>query len=252
MEGISGIFRKSQVTLNEPGYQEARSYMTQEVNSCIKACFDSGVRTVVVRDVHAGCNNIIWEALDERTEYMIAGNPRKGRFDGIDKFDGLILLGYHAMAGTPQAILAHTASPTWQNCLLDGIKVGEFVLDAARAGQHGVPVIMTSGDDKLCAEAKSFIRNVVTVQVKEGLSRESGKLLIQKKAHEKIYNGTVKALKNCSDIKPFKVRKSVTVRLEFIMEVPLSLTRKDVKLINGTTCEVTGSDFEELINSFIF
>lgn len=252
MEGIGGVFRKSQVTLNESGYQEARSYMTQEINTCVNACFDSGVRNVVVRDVHAGCNNIIWEAIDKRIEYMIAGNPGKKRFEGIEKFDGLILLGYHAMAGTSRAILAHTASLTWQNCLLNGKKIGEFALDAIRAGKYNIPVIMTSGDDKLCTEAKSFIRNVVTVKVKDGLSWESGKLLPLERVNKKIYNGTVMALRKHSNIKPFKVQGNVTLRVEFIMEVPLALMRKDINFIDGKTCEATGPDVENLINSFIY
>ncbi|MDD3926450.1 MAG: M55 family metallopeptidase, partial [bacterium] len=49
-------------------------------------------------------------------EYIIGSN-RKRVFEGMsDDFDGVILLGYHAMAGTENGIMDHTySSKTWYN-----------------------------------------------------------------------------------------------------------------------------------------
>ncbi|NCC69820.1 MAG: aminopeptidase, partial [Clostridia bacterium] len=193
MEGISGVWHKDQVKNDAPGYREACGHMTRDANACIRGCVDAGAKEIIVRDVHNQCNNIIWEDLDHRADYLVTGDPGMNRFDCLDKCDGLILLGYHAMAGTPGAILSHTATTAWHNCWLNGKKAGEFALDAARAGEYGVPVIMASGDGKLCAEARSFSKNVVTVQVKEGRARESGKLLAAEKALKKIHDGAMKA-----------------------------------------------------------
>ncbi|MCF6176384.1 MAG: M55 family metallopeptidase [Victivallaceae bacterium] len=99
MEGISGILRKSQVMGNEAHYQEGRRYLTADANACIEGCFAGGATKVVVRDAHCTGYNFIWDQLDPRAEY-VQGMPPIERISDIDSFDGVILLGYHAMAGT--------------------------------------------------------------------------------------------------------------------------------------------------------
>jgi D-amino peptidase len=248
MEGISGICRKSQVMGGEPHYPEGRKFMTREINACIQGCIDGGATKIVVRDGHCTGFNVLWDELDERAEYIM-GAPGTQRFEGIEGFDGLILLGYHAMAGTFRGILEHTfSSATWQKCWMNGKVVGEFAIDAAIAGDYGVPVIMTSGDDKLCLEAKPLINNLVAVQVKEGISTEGGKLLSMHTAHRKIREGAAKSVKNCSKVKPYKVKTPVTLRLELVERNQPPFRRSDVKLIDGRTYEVSGKTVEEALN----
>ncbi|MBD3243295.1 MAG: aminopeptidase, partial [Chitinivibrionales bacterium] len=115
MEGISGVVRAEQVGLDGVHYETARRYATADVNACVRGCLDGGARSVIVRDAHSGRGfNLVWESLDEGARY-IQGDPAT-RMPGIERCDGLILLGYHAMAGTPGAILEHTMSSRhWQN-----------------------------------------------------------------------------------------------------------------------------------------
>ena len=251
MEGISGICKASQVTSGCAEYQEARRHMTQDVNACIQGCIDGGAKRIVVRDVHSGCFNIIWSELDSRIEHLIAGVPGKRRFEGIDEFDGLILLGYHAMAGVKDAILCHTSSSAWQNCWLNGQKVGEFVLDGARAGEHGVPVIMTSGDDKFCAEAKSAAPKVIAVQVKEGLSRESGKLLPQEEAQRRIREGAKKATKNIQKMKTFKIRPPIKLSVEYAQGIRPPAPIAGVSQIDERRFEAMAQSVEEAVNLLV-
>lgn len=252
MEGISGVWREQQVTREAPGYREACRFMTQDLNACIQGCLDGGAQQIIVRDVHAGCCNIMWEELDPRAAHIIMGDPGRNRFEDVDGCDGMILLGYHAMAGTPQAILAHTASFSWQHCWMNGTKVGEFALDSARAGEHHVPVIMTSGDDKLCAEARSVVRDVVTVQVKTGLARESGKLFPRTQTLQMTQAGAREAVTKCRQIKPFTVKPPVTLRLELAHPIPAAFMRAGVTILDNRTYEVTGPTVEEAVNTLIF
>jgi D-amino peptidase len=91
---------------------------------------------------------------------------------GIDAGpDAVVFLGYHAMAGA-QGVLAHT----WlENAItqvrLDGTPVGEGGLNAAVAAEHGVPVVLVTGDDRACAEAGGYAPDALTVVVKECVSR---------------------------------------------------------------------------------
>lgn len=246
MEGISGIYRSSQVTVGTADYHDACVSMTADVNACIRGCVEGGASKIVVRDVHATCSNIIWKELDARVDSLISGIPGRTRFAGIQDFDGLILLGYHAMAGTCGGILAHTSSSAWQNCHVNDIKAGEFLLDGARAGEHGVPVIMTSGDDKLCAEARFFNSSVIAVQVKEGISRESGRLLSAEESCRRICDGAKEAVAGCGSISPMSVSSPVRLRVEYSQggEVCIPNPVND----DSRIFKVTGKTLEEAVN----
>jgi D-amino peptidase len=249
MEGISGICRKGQVSRGDPLYAQGRHYMTQDINACVEGCLAGGATQVVVQDTHGGSSHVIWEDLDPRAEYVI-GRPGGRRFDRIEEFDGLILLGYHAMAGTPEAILEHTMSSVhWQNLWLGGRKCGEIGIDAAIAADNGVPTIMVSGDDKACHEAEEFLPGVVTACVKTGLALEGGRLLSMKAAHKVITESASDAVQKIGQIEPVVVDKPVTLRLEYVSrgQVPAHGEKPYVKVIDGRTFEVTGDTVEEAL-----
>lgn len=220
MEGISGVSGSAMVSTAIGGaeYQRGRKCLTAEVNNCVKACFDAGAEEVVVRDGHGGGNNIIWEDIKYDVD-LVQGYTLKTRFAGIEGADGAIFLGYHAMAGTPNAVLEHTySSKEIQNMWLNGKKVGEFEIDAAIAGEMGIPVIMTSGCDKLCAEAKECCPEVVTCQVKKSYSCNGVRMLSPIAAEKLVYEKTVEAVKGLKEgkFKPYSVSTPVTVRREFV------------------------------------
>lgn len=247
MEGISGICKTSHVRQDGEHYQAGRRYLTADVNACVEGCFAGGAKKVVVRDAHGGGYHFIWESLDPRAEYIQGASPVE-RMPGIKEFDGLILLGYHAMAGTPEAILEHTmSSKSWQNFTMNGRKCGEIGIDAGIAGDHGVPTIMVSGDDKTCREARAFIKGVVTAEVKKGLAVEGAILLPMERAHKLIMESAAKAVQNCKKIKPFKVKTPVKMRLERVSRGILPVTRSNVKIIDGRTYEVTGPTVEKTL-----
>lgn len=247
MEGISGICRASQVRVGEAHYQEGRQYMTREVNACVEACLEAGATEIIARDVHGTCFNLIWEQLHPGARYVM-GESQTGRMPGIQGFDGLILLGYHAMAGTPFGVLEHTAnSLQWQNFWLNGVKAGEIAVDAGIAGDQGVPVIVVSGDDKTAAEAKTFLPRAVTAVVKEGVGIEGALLLSAEEARKAIQEATRRAVSQCAEIPPFIVEKPVTMRLQLVSRGRLPRHRPGVREIDGQTFEVTAGSVQEAV-----
>lgn len=194
MEGISGVCGSQFVLTDGNRYGMGQKYMTQDVNTCAAACFAAGATQVIVRDGHGGGNNIIWDEMLSGVQLIQGATPRK-RFYGLEGCDGMILLGYHAMAGTPQAHLEHTfSSSTIQNMWFNGKKIGEFGIDTIIAGEYDVPVIMTSGCDKLCCEAKEFLPSVVTCQVKTSTSQQGAMLLAMRDAQALIREKTTEAI----------------------------------------------------------
>jgi D-amino peptidase len=238
----------AQVRREDPPYQPARKYLTEEVNACVDGCLRGGATAVMVRDAHGRGYNFLWEDLDPRAEY-IQGNSGRERMPDIGKYDGLILLGYHAMAGTPQAVLEHTmSSGGWQNFWMNGKKSGEIGIDAGIASDHGVPTVMVSGDDKACREARRFLPGVVTVEVKKGLDCEGAKLLPPERAHDLIRKGAAEAVRKCRSIKPVKVKHPVTMRLELVSRGRVPAPQKGIRVVDGRTFEVTARTVEEALD----
>lgn len=249
-EGISGIYAREQVTAS-PYYDECRKRMTQDINACVEACKQAGVEKIYVRDCHGSGCSVLWEELSPLADYYIMGITNQNRFPGLDDCDGVILLGYHAMAGTPEAILEHTfSSATAQNYWVNGIKAGETAIDAGIAGDRGKPVIMVSGDDKLCLEAKALMPWVVTAEVKRGITWHGGFLLPAEKAHAVIRECTREAIMRMPEMKPLVFDKPIKIRIERTErnDLPRQYSKPYMKIIDGRTYEVEGATMEEALS----
>ncbi|MCE9613313.1 MAG: M55 family metallopeptidase [Lentisphaerae bacterium] len=248
MEGINGIQDESQIMPDGANYPQGRQYVTHDVNACLAGCFDAGARQVIVRFAHGYPQHFIWEQLDPRAEYVTGGSHE--RMPGLRGAAGMLLVGYHAMAGTRRAVLDHTMSSRgWQNFWINDRLSGEIAIDAAIAGDAGVPTIFTSGDDKACAEARGFLPGVVTAQVKEGLSRESARLLSAEKARELLRERAAAAVRAAPRLRPYRVRHPVRVRLELCTTKVPPEARPGVKIIDGRTYEVRGKNMEDALNA---
>jgi len=211
MEGCNQLTNREQLTGSEGPLR-----MAQDINACIEGCFLAGATEVIVRDGHGGGLNVDPALIDPRAR-LIQGPTPGERFKDIDGSEALILLGYHAMAQTKNALFAHSySSASIQMMYLNGKPVGEIGIDSRIAGEHHVPVVMVSGDDKTMKEAKEWIPGVVTCQTKKGTSHLSGKCLTLKQSHNLIKKKTVQALKKRHSIKPVKANYPATIRREFI------------------------------------
>ncbi|HUW82914.1 MAG TPA: M55 family metallopeptidase [Phycisphaerae bacterium] len=253
MEGISGITKSEQVLRGDPEYQHGRQYMAWDTNACVEGCFRGGATQVVVRDAHASGFNMLWEQIDSRAELTPGtGGRDQGRLFDVGQFDAMSLLGYHAMAGTPEAVLEHTmSSGGWQNFWLNGKKAGEIAMDAGIAGDDGVPTIMVSGCDKACAEAKKWIKGVYTACVKKGLAWDSARLLGKEVAHKLISDTAEKACRNYKKVKPLVHAKPVRMRLELVErgKVPSPAAGMSyLKIVDARTYEVTGATTREALS----
>ena len=251
MEGISGIVLPQQVQRDERLYEEARRFMTWDANACVEGCFRGGATEVTVWDAHGRGFNLLWAEADARAQY-VQGSSDLGRLHDIGKYDALILLGFHAQAGERAAVLDHTmSSAAWQNFWINGKKAGELAIDAGIAGDEGVPVIMVSGDDKVCAEARRWIKGVRTAQVKVGYSSFGGRLLSREAAHQLITDTAEDACRGHRKAKPLVHAKPVRMRLELVerQRPPETASRKPyLRIIDGRTYEVTGSTTREALS----
>ena len=243
MEGISGISGSDFVKPEGRLYNIGRKYMTADINACVRGCFKAGAKKVIVRDGHGSGTHVIWDELDERAELFQGRNDTaKLRFPHIDGCAGLILLGYHAMAGTRGALLEHTySSASIQNMWMNGKPVGETGLDAAVAADYGIPTILVTGDDYVCREAREWIPGVLTCEVKKSAGCQGALLLPRAAAHQAIEDTAAEAVRRIGTIPLMKLSKPITLRTEVIERGTVPRDGENgIRLIDGRTYERTG------------
>ena len=147
----------------------AREQATRETNAAIRTLFNCGAEQVVVWDNHGDGANLVFDQLDQRCEVLL-GSGFTRRFPQLDEtYAGVLMIGYHAMAGTANGVLAHTySSSAYRSIRVNDAEVGEIALDAAVAGEFGVPLIFLSSDGKGCGEALQAMPWIETVETKQG------------------------------------------------------------------------------------
>jgi D-amino peptidase len=69
------------------------------------------------------------------------------------------------MADTKDGFLRHTITMD-PRIAISGKPVGETAINAYALAEHGIPVVMVTGDQALAREAEVFIPGVETVKVK--------------------------------------------------------------------------------------
>ena len=148
LEGVSGVWRFAQTRDRTSSlYVQAVEYMMGDIAALVQGLREAGASKIIVVDGHGGGDNFIPHLMAPGASY-ITGRPRK-RSEGMDKtFDGMVMLGYHAMKGTVDGVLNHTQSSVseerfWYN----GVESGEIAQNALLAGSMGIPVIMVTARD---------------------------------------------------------------------------------------------------------
>jgi D-amino peptidase len=215
MEGISGIRYPDQVESPTSAYEEGRQLMMADVNAAVEGCFRGGAKEVLVCDTHGGGGQLRLEQMDPRATYE---RPAQAKMmPSLDSsFAGVMLLGHHAMAGTANAFLDHTMdSGSWFEYRLNGRPLGEIGIEAAFAGHFDVPVVLVSGDEACCQEARATLGEVETAVVKWALWRNRARCLPPSVARARITEAAAKATAGAAAkaYKPFKPALPATIEL---------------------------------------
>lgn len=253
MEGISGVVLKEQLTKGELLYEEARHLLTDEVNVVVDSLRAIGVEEIYVKDAHSSGFNFLVHKLHSGAHYCVGATKIPERFPGLDSsFDGAMLIGYHAMGGVMKAIRDHTmTSVGWQSVYLNGNPVGEIALDSLLFGLHDVPVILVTGDDQTCAEAKREIANVTVYETKKAFGRHAGLIKPPKLVHEELKGIIKKSLENRVNISPYHIQGPYELTIKFISTDQADSRYFDgfhAKRVDGLTAAYYGSNLIDVIS----
>jgi D-amino peptidase len=172
MEGATGVTWTDDVVPGTEQWQRFRRLFTGDVNATISGLHDGGASDVLVNEAHSSQRNLLLEDLDARARMLTGRHKPLSMMQGIESgVDGVVFVGYHTGAGS-EGVLSHTylenqITGVW----LDGEPAGEGRLNAALAAEYGVPVLMVTGDDKTCEDARGYAPDAKMVAVKECVSR---------------------------------------------------------------------------------
>jgi len=219
LEGISGVFQFAQTRETATALaREAREYFMGDVAAVVRGLRDGGATEILVLDDH-GNLALIPHLMEPGAKY-ITGRPRPDAFTGLDATcAGVVLLGFHAMMGTPDGVLNHTQSSKTENRYwYNGVESGELAQSAAVAGYFGVPPILVTGDEATCREATRFFgKACVTVAVKKGVARESAVLYPFAETRRALYRGAKRAMAAIPACKPYRIDLPIQAKKQYLV-----------------------------------
>jgi D-amino peptidase len=247
IEGIGSVVRREHSGVQEREYLLARKLMTQEVNAAIRGAFEGKATEVLVVDAHNVGLNLNPEALDERAR-LIMGSPRPlAMMEGIDRgIDAVFFIGYHSMAGAVDASIPHIFHGRVAELKFNGLRVGEIGLNALLAGYYNVPVVMISGDDTTCREARELIPEIESASVKEAIGSYAGICFHPSYCQKLIYETVKKTLSTKIRVKPLTLQtEEVTMEIRFTTSsaVDRALRMPGTERVSGDTLIYKASNY---------
>ena len=231
LEGISGIVNYDQVNPGNPLYVHGQKLFTAELNSLVEGLHEGGAEEIYTYDHHYFGINIDISKIPSYVR-LICGKPLyKDNWTGEkgSPFSGAILLGLHSKACTSGGLLAHSYEHDIKDIRINGFSVGEIGMEAAIAGDFDVPILLITGDSKGVEEAKSIIRNIESVVVKDSLGSGSAVCFPLKYTTAQIRSAAKKIVIEPPEVNLFKFNGPVTLEVELYHTQFLKNMRKNFR-----------------------
>ncbi len=255
MEGVAGVADAADTTPGTAHYEYCRTLMTAECNAVVDGCFEAGATEVVVNDSHGDMTNLLQSELDPRARAVRGWTKPFGMMQGLDaQMDATMFVGYHAAAGYSDGVLNHTMSTRdILGVYLNTEPAGELRINAAMAGWLGVPVVLASGDDVLCEEARSCLDHVETVEVKRAIDRFAASSLHPVRSQQLLREGARRALSYLRDARPYRVATPTTLRVDWSSTSIAALCENvpGVERVSSREVQYTSDDYSELYRLFL-
>ena len=241
IEGVTGVTTYQQAENSQLG----RDMLMHDLLSVIEGIRAEGDHEIVVYDMHTDGRNVDMTKLPEDIP-VVMGKPINGKiYRGIGgDYDGLFMVGLHAMSREPGAMLAHSYLIQYDAIHINGELVGEIGVERALAGEQGFPLVFVSGDDKGCEEAKALDSKISTAAVKISLDEAQALCYPPAKTEKLLKEAAAEAVRNAKNISPKNFGKDVAVRVQFSQCMYLENMKKlhPEIFVNENTVEVTGKD----------
>lgn len=253
IEGVGCVVRSEHSSVNGRLYEEARRFMTGEVNAAVRGAFETGATAVTVCDAHNVGLNLIPEEMDDRAELILGGPRPLAMMEGVDAgIDLVFFVGYHGMAGTADANIVHIFTGRVAEVRMNGLRVGEIGINALLAGHFGVPVGLVAGDEAAVREAGELLGDVEAVSVKSGIGAYGARCAHPRKCREMIFEAAARAVRRRADFRPHRMEGAVTleVRTTTASGADRVLRMPGVDRVDDVTVRFVGANILEAFRAF--
>ena len=261
MEGVAGIVRWEQVSSGTDMFEEGRRLYTEEINAAVRGAKAAGATEVVVMDCHGAgkghtFNSLIPDMLHADCEYVVQDEWTSYTEFLEEGCDAAVFVGMHARAGTLDGVMSHTVSGrSWNNLSFNGTLVGETGINAALCGTWGCPVVLVTGDDAVCREARELLGGGLrTLAVKRGLGGKSARHVPPLRARELIEEATRDALLNRDAAQAYDPGRPCEIRVEYKLTGVVEKLQRvpDVEIVDARTLVARGDDWWSAWQKFFF
>ncbi len=258
LEGVAGVIDHKQQcqwdSVNgwySPYLNHARRLATLELNALVEGVLEAGATEVVAWDGHGNFPGGLDIELLHPECKMVMGAGEEGPFGLDESYAGLFMLGLHAMAGTPKAVLAHSFHGGLVGYWVNSTPVGEIWMNWYTACLSNVPLVFLSGDKAATEEAQALVPGIEVAIVKEGLADEAGGLEVQpaislspEKARDVIRSTASRAMSKIGIIQSHRPQPPFHLRARFVEEslAETIAARKGAKRVDEFTVEMENAD----------
>ena len=257
LEGVAGVDdwdpRRRDYAAQAKGVAERtemQRLLTGEVNAAVEGLLQAGVTEILINDAHGAGRTILVEELISGVR-IVRGKDRPNWMVGIgSRFDALVQVGMHAMAGTPGACLAHTQSLGY-TYRINGREFGEMEQAALLAGELGIPWVFTAGDAHACREAEDWVPGIVTAPVKTGLSTTCAIHLAPVDSRALIRERIQEAVACAGEIAPLALEGPLVMEIEREEPWPAKI-REGAERVDAFTLRYMGERFWEVFNHHFY
>lgn len=248
MEGISGQNDIRSLAFGNEEYNQAREWLTNDVNAVIDGLFAGGADEVHVVDAHGSGNpdpDILVEKMDNRAELVSKDKPFEAYVELTEEgvYDGVAVVCMHSKTGGG-GFAAHTYT-IGMDWILNGMSINETEIIAYSWGHADVPVIFASGDDKL-GEQLEWMDWLEYVRVKNAKGAGDAELIPFDEVHQEMKEAAKRAAENIPNSKAVHLTQPIKAQLRAVY--PARLDQLDgVPEIdyNDQTVTFTAENFAE-------
>ncbi len=260
MEGVSGLIDRRLGYSGEPFWRDyGRHLLTEDINVIAGTIYSGGIKKIYLSESHNFGKNTVMEYL---LPFITVLPPHSAQTNMHGKsfweelykeknIVGAIMAGCHGMAGI-SGFLPHS----WDSNVFEYIKVneeevGEIGLMAGLLGIYNIPLITVIGDEAATKEAKNIIPEITGITVKKAKKDNWLSVLTPDAAHTLISKKIREALKNISEVSPFRFKEPAQLSFKVKREEYLTKMKKDKRLrINKKIVHIDASNYLDAYDIF--
>jgi D-amino peptidase len=240
MEGVTGAVTGEQLSPSGFEYQRFRELMTAEALAAVEAAREAGATEVLVVDAHGNGQNLLIERFPADVRIVRSWPRPLSMMHGIDSsFSAAVFIAYHSATTNPAGVRAHTiSSATFAAVRINGMDMAESGINAAIAGQFGVPV----------AELQQLVPGAEGAVVKRAVSFHSAITLTPAAGQALIREKVRAGLARRATIRPHVLRGPLRLDITFKNYTPAEIVTylPGIERVDAHTIRFTARDITEV------